>query len=116
MRQRVFNRLNERFIQFRRLPFHHKLHVFPLHHGEIAHQAREHAEHLFNRLHPGFHYGFLQFRHHDIHALRDGFQAFFLAFARQLHDLVARQHEFRREIHQLIQQRHVHVNPAFLDS
>ena len=71
---------------------------------------RESRPDIADGLHARFHHAFLQLRGDGVDTLGRIEQRGFLRLAGELHNLIAREHQFADQIHQLIQLTDVHAN------
>ena len=103
MRQRILDQLQHLAVEFGLGTEHGELDLFAHVMGEITHQTGQLVPGNADGLHPGLHYAFLKVRRNVRQPLqRDGEGAVFVR-ARQLEKLVAGQHKFTDQRHQVLQ-------------
>ena len=73
-------------------------------------RPRQFAPGISDRLHAGFHHPFLQIGGHAIEVQDGSGINRLIVAADQLQQLIARQHQLADEVHQTIQDIHVHAN------
>ncbi len=115
MGQRVFHRLDQAFVEFGFLAFHVHPHLLAATDRQVTHHAGEFGPDVVDGLHPGAHDAFLEFAGDQVQPLRRGQQRRIFLKRAVFEDLVARQHQFSDQVHQFVQQRHVHPDGAFRD-
>ena len=98
------NGFKNRLVKFRLGSLHLDLHLFATGHREITHHARKFGPRILNRLHASLHHPFLQLGGDEIQTLRGGDQGGIFRRAAVLQNLIASQHQFTDEIHQLVKQ------------
>ncbi len=77
--------------------------------AKIADHARQIGEHALHRLHAGAHHGVLQVGGQGGQALERRLQRFIVLVARDLHELIARQHQLRHQLHDALER--VEIDP-----
>jgi len=110
MRERVFDGFKERLVEFGFLAFDGQKNLLAARHGKIADLARELIEDIAYRLHPRFHDAFLKLRGDLVEALRGVQEGRVAARGGELQNLIAGQNEFAHQVHQLVEQAHVHAD------
>ena len=107
MGQRVLDGFNDGLVELGLGPFHLDLDLLAKARSQIAHDTRQLVPHHADGLHAGAHHPFLQFTRDQVQPLGCTRT---VATLRPLQDLVARQHQFAYQVHQLVQQRHIHAD------
>ena len=110
MCQRIFDRFDQRLVQFRLLAFHLQANLFTNGHGKIPNNTRKLAPDIANGLHPGFHDTFLQFRSNQVQMLAGCNKRRVALGGSILQYLVSSQNQFPNKIHQPIEDIHIHTN------
>ena len=92
---------------------HHQVHLFLEVSGEIAHNAGEPAEHLFDRLHAGLHDGGLEISRNHIQVGYRLVHVVVFTFSTQTLQAVTHQHQLTHHIHDVIEPLGVDTNRRF---
>ena len=109
MRQRVFDRLDDRLVEFRLLAFHLDPSLLAAGQRHIAHRSGKLIPDASDGLHAGFHHAFLKFGRELVQALAGTEESAVFGRVGVLHDLVAEKNEFAHTIHQTVEQ--ADINP-----
>ncbi len=112
VREGILDCLEDRLVEFGLLAFHLDRDLLAARLGEVAYDARELAPDVPDRLHARLHHAFLQLRGHQIEALRRGQRIRVRLRRVELHDLIAREHEFAHQCHEPIEKADVDANRA----
>ena len=102
--ERILDRLDDGLVEFGLLALHLDLHLLAATEGDVAHRSRKLRPDVPDGLHAGLHDFFLQLGGDEIHALGDRLKAGVFRGIGDLQKLVARQHQFADQRHQLVQQ------------
>ena len=103
VRERIADRFDDRLVEFDFLAFDRQLALFSQRIAQVAHDARELAEDGADRLQPRLHDRFLQFAGDLIDPRGDDAENVPIRGGDRLQQLIARQHQFARQIHQAVQ-------------
>ena len=114
--QRVLDRLQQRSVQLGFLSLQFQPHLLAASRRQVADHAWKLAPDVAHGLHPRFGDPFLQFARNPIQLLDPGADDRVVPVRHELSKLVARQHKFARQIHQLVQQREVDPDAPFADT
>ncbi|MEZ5284151.1 MAG: hypothetical protein R2712_04940 [Vicinamibacterales bacterium] len=107
--QRILDGLDDGLVEVRLLAFHVHPHLLAAGGGQVAHDARELAPDVADRLHARLHDAFLQLGGHQVEAPRGADERGVGLRGRELDDLVAGQDELPDQVHQLVEQADVHA-------
>ncbi len=104
--ERILDGFDDGPVEFRLLPFHLQLDLFPQGYGHIAHHARQVLPHHPDGLHAGLHDAFLQLGGNQVQPLRGRVEGGILALGVELEDLIAGQYQFPHQVHEFVEQPH----------
>ena len=110
MRQRVLDQLQNLTVKLRVGAKHLQVDLLVQLVRQVAHDARKLRPGIADRLHARLHHAFLKLRRDVAQALQRHRELAVDLVARQLQQLVARQHELADHVHQVLQHIHAHTD------
>ena len=113
VRQRILDRFQDRFVEFRVGTFHLDNDFLAATLSQIPDNARKFAPGIPDRLHASLHDPFLQLGRYQVQALRSRNQSRIRCRLAELQDLISCQDEFTYKIHQAVQQSYIQANGCF---
>ncbi len=99
VRKRIFDCLDQRFVEFSLLSFHLDAHLLAAPQRHVANRSRKAAPDASDRLHARLHDALLQFAGNQVEPLPGGDEPRVFGLFGELQDLVAGQHEFPDQVH-----------------